>query len=115
MIGGNDPAARAAKDEAMAQVEDNANEEWKEAALDAVWDIARTTELFTSEDVRKRLEKHYPDVRTHELRALGPVMRNAAKRDWIEKDSTGFYSATRHMAMCQVWRSKVLPSREATG
>jgi len=51
----------------------NANPTWREAALIAAARLARQRERFTSCDVLEELAK--PDVKTHDLRAIGGVMQ----------------------------------------
>jgi hypothetical protein len=48
----------------------------------AVLKTALTTREFSSDAVMAVID---PNVRTHELRALGPVMMNAMRDRWIAK------------------------------
>ena len=62
---------KAGKQLAMEQVYENADEDWKDAAKDALLRVADRGRDFTSEDVTEEI----PDgVSTHEPRAMGPVM-----------------------------------------
>lgn len=79
----NGAAAQAAKKEAIERVGRNANPEWKAAALNSVYVLARIMPELTTDPVHKRLERL--NVDTHEKRALGNVMTTAAKNGWIEK------------------------------
>ncbi len=54
----------------------NANPTWREAALIATARLARQRDRFTSYDVLQELAKS-PDVKTHDLRAIGGVMQEA--------------------------------------
>jgi len=74
--------AEDAKAKALAEVEANADAEWKAAAMTAVQSVAIDRAVFAADDVWERLEKHWPDVHTHEHRAMGAVMRNAMSRRW---------------------------------
>ena len=65
---------RARRDEGMANADDHANPDWRDRALEAVYQLAASKPVFCAEDVWERgLEK------PREPRALGPVMMRAAK------------------------------------
>lgn len=68
-------------DEAIAQAEDHADEAWLQAAKRVVWDLIKAGEPFSSDDCWARLD--LLDVHTHEPRALGAVLRTAARHGWI--------------------------------
>lgn len=74
--------AEQAKAAALAEVEANADAEWKLAAMDAVRTVALKHSVFAADDVWAFLEKVYPNQDTHEHRAMGAVMRNAMSRRW---------------------------------
>ncbi len=59
----------------------NADTDWKETALDGVYFLARTRHEFTIDDVRLWLDRC--EVETHNLMALGSIMRTAARNGWI--------------------------------
>jgi hypothetical protein len=65
------------KERALRQVEEHAEEVWKETALECVKLTALRLGEFTSDDVAEELVR-YP-VWTSTTRALGPVMLKAAK------------------------------------
>lgn len=65
--------ALAAADEAIARVDANADEGWKRAASQAVWERSQGVYSFTTDDVMEDLDAL--GVVTHDNRALGPVMR----------------------------------------
>jgi hypothetical protein len=69
-------AGRQARDEAIQAVDDAAPVEFKDAALDAIRELARESERFTSDDVWPRIPE---DVRPPEPRALGAVMVQAQR------------------------------------
>jgi hypothetical protein len=73
----------------------HANPTWKEAALAATMRLASRQQRFTSFDVLQELAKS--DVTTHDLRAIGGVMREARELGLI----TGFLPAYR----CRVFRN----------
>ena len=102
-----DPVRSAqARDEAMVRVERNAHEEWKDVALEAVYQAALVNGKFIVDEVWRYMP---PDVSTHELRAMGAVMKKAAKAGWIT--GTGEYrpsaKVTTHKGLRHVWRSLI--------
>lgn len=101
-------ASREAKRSSMRQVDDNANAAWKAAAYDAVERAAKERPYLTTDDVVLRISDN---VNTHEWRALGPIMRKAAKLKWIEKatgvDALFCQRRSRHSAPLQVWKSLI--------
>jgi len=101
-------AAREARDEAVQRVEDNADEEWKRAALEQVRAVAQRQQTLTVDDVQARMQ--ILDVTTHEGRAMGAVMLEARRRGWIE--STGRTTQSKqkqcHAGPRTVWRSLLL-------
>ena len=76
---------------ALQQVEENANDEWLETAFAVVEFLAQTGRTFTSDDVWELMA--HKDVTTHEPRAMGAVLRKAAKLKLIHP--TGGYVKTR--------------------
>ena len=106
-------ASDAARDEAMGRVDANAAEEWKAVALRAVAWLAKSHDLITCEDVRDALEEYYPGVGVHDMRALGPVMRRAARAGLIHATSDFIKSVRRHSSPIRVWRSRTYPRGRA--
>jgi len=103
----NAQKSAAKRDQAMEQVEQSAEEEWKEVAYDTVIEVARVRQTFTADDVQEKLDKK--PVHTHELRALGPVMLRAA-RDHVIEDSGTFTRTTQvkcHRMPRRIWRSLI--------
>lgn len=73
------PAASPAENIALArtairQVEANADTDWTAVAHRAAIYIARTQAVFCTDDIWEAIERHYPDTRTHDNRAMGPLM-----------------------------------------
>jgi hypothetical protein len=97
-------SAKAGKADGMRRVEENADDRWKNAALVAVYRAAYELDLLTSDDVWERLPA---EVETHENRAMGPVMRNACRLQWITPTEVHIKGrrASRHRAPLQVWKS----------
>jgi hypothetical protein len=95
---------RATRDEAIDRVESNANEEWAQTAYDIGVELASRTRFFQSKDVRDLV----PDtVQTHELRALGAVMRRLHKDGVIRPTEMFKQSASLrgHARPARVWES----------
>jgi hypothetical protein len=92
--------------EAIDRVEENADPEWREAALTAVQKTAEELHTFIVDDVWNRMP---PSVGTHEHRAMGAVMRRAVKAGWCV--GTGRFVAS-HQPQCHrgprtVWESRL--------
>lgn len=100
-----DVFAEEARDEALARVEAHADPEWKATALAVVEHLARTRDEMTTDDVW-----HVLDARgvtfTHEPRALGAVMKQAASFGWISRTERTRRSerVVRHAGDVRVWR-----------
>lgn len=102
-------ASREAKNGAMARVEENADEEFRRRALEAVQVMARTRSEFTTDDAVEYLAKVYPEVSTHEPRAWGPIMRAAAREGWIVNTLQVRQSnmVSNHRRPKAIWRSEL--------
>jgi hypothetical protein len=100
-------AALAARDEALARVEQHANDAWKAEAMRAVVRVARERGRFTTDDVWQALGGL--DVGTHEPRAMGAVMRQAARNGWVRATDEYVKSgrAACHARPLRVWESGV--------
>lgn len=100
-------AARAARDEGIARGTENANVDWKLSAEMAVLSVARELELFTADDVVRRID---PRAQTPDMRALGGVMTRAAKAGWCVKTQLPARECerrSRHSAPLNVWQSLI--------
>jgi hypothetical protein len=104
---------QAARDEALERVEAAAHEEWKLAAAEAIASLAFNFETFTSDDVWRILDRS--EHTTHERKAMGPMLLNAARDGLIER--TGRTVDSRRTAChgrpVRVWRSLVLEAKAA--
>lgn len=104
--------AERAKKKAMDDVERAANERWKILMLQLTHEVCLTHVEFTSDDV---MDRYYaipdPDKpRTHELRAMGPVILNASRQDWCEKANCAPIPSRRrslHASPRVVWKSLI--------
>lgn len=94
----------AARDEALRQVEQNADEAWKRHAVTVIRRCALVLGEFTTDDVWDRLD---PEFSTHEPRALGALMRRLATSGVIT--ATDNYRPSKrqecHNRPVRVWRS----------
>lgn len=67
----------------MKQAESNANEQWRQAAINAIDVLAASGKAFTSDTVIAFTEAQ--GLHTHNLSALGPLFRRASNRAIIGK------------------------------
>lgn len=98
---------RRLRDEAMFRVEANADKSWKELANLCGWTLALEREYLTSEDVLDRLARQFPNVTTHDRRAIGPVMQGLKRAGAIRPTERFIQSrfAQRHAGPVRVWAS----------
>lgn len=92
------------REQAIHQVETNANPDWKDAAYSTGVDLAKSQEYFTSEEVLLNMVR---GIETHEPRAMGPVMRRLQKDGVIEATSRFITSISPlgHGRPSRVWKS----------
>lgn len=93
------------RDEAIQQVEEHADPDWKDVAYRVVATLTETMSEFTTDDVWYELQRS-PNS-THEPRALGAVMRRAA-RDGLIVPTDRYRESTRpicHRSPKRVWRA----------
>lgn len=92
------------RDAALIQVEEHAATAWKNAALEAVIKAAATLGFFIVDDVYQWIPD---DIKTHDLRAMGPVMLQAKELGYIEPTGTfkPSYLPGRHAGPRRVWKS----------
>jgi hypothetical protein len=99
---------RLERDEALVRVARNADATWRDVAARAVRFLAETRREFTTDDVWALLQHYYPELGTHEPRALGAVMRQVAREGYIE--ATGRYResgrAVCHRNPKKIWRAR---------
>lgn len=94
--------ARAARDAALDQVDEHADQLWKDAAATAVRKLATLKAEFTADDVREAIP---PEFTTHDTRALGPIFLAAARAGTIVRTERTVPSRYRHATQMRVWRS----------
>jgi hypothetical protein len=100
----------AERDEALERVERNADDEWKQAAIDAVRWLAQRRTAFTTDAVWHVMRRDYQDAHTHEPRALGATMRKAAGLGLVEPTDEHRLSTNPdcHRRPKRVWRSLIM-------
>ena len=76
--------------EAIGQAEQNADKAWLDTARRVVWQFIKEGQPFTTDLVWERLDAL--DVHTHEPRALGAVMRSAARAGFLTNTGSYFKS-----------------------
>lgn len=95
------------KREGMARAKRAADPIWTFCATIAVFHAARENKWLTIDSVHAGIPFW---ITTHELRALGPIMLDAARRGWIMKSSilpVNTERGSRHAAPVTVWRSLI--------
>jgi hypothetical protein len=105
--------AASARDEALRQVDEHADARWKADALAAVEGLCRARKDWISDDVWETgLES------TREDRALGPILRTAARNGWCRKTDRVRPSKRSHLSGKPVWESLIYeepwPTAEST-
>ena len=102
-------AAIAARDEAIDRVEKNADTEWAEAAYLACCLVAECEIEFTTDSVWDMIAHLFPQYATHEPRAMGAVMRRAARDGKIVSTDEYWKSARAecHRRPLTVWESLI--------
>lgn len=102
------------RDEAMARSEKNASTEWRRVMLELVTKTAREMPQFTTDDVFDRFNDIYADdpnaPKTHDRRAMGPVMSNAQRAGVCSKSNGPQVPSRRaniHATPLQIWISAI--------
>ena len=99
--------ARASANEAIGRVDKNAVERWKALAYRAGRYLAERHEEIDSQMIHDALARYYPDVKTHEYRAFGPIMRRLARDRVLERTDRTRKSGQRknHDRDLRIWKS----------
>lgn len=100
-------AGQLALDDALGRVEKSADEKWMTAADYAVAHLALRKPEVTADDVWDVLDGM--ELETPENRAMGPVMRRAAKAGIIERTDRTIKTRrpSRNHGDVRVWRSRI--------
>lgn len=101
-------AAMQARDEAIQRADDHADPEWRGETLHLIRCLAVTQDYMTTDDVWETLGDAQS---THERRALGAVMQQAARNGWIKPTDRTRPSARPacHARPVRVWQSLIRP------
>lgn len=102
------PEAIKARDEAIARVDTNMDERWKQACRNAIMEIASIKAEFTTDDVWELMYQKNID-QPHENRAMGAVIREIHKLGII-KPSDRYVNSLRpecHRRPVKVWLSLI--------
>lgn len=97
-------AGEARRDEALTRVEANADASWKRHVMRIIHDLAVERRSFTTDDVWARVD---PGAGTHEPRAMGAMMRQAAKAGLV-RPTDSYVESSRpecHARPVRVWES----------
>jgi hypothetical protein len=95
------------KKEGMARVARHANPAWLRGADHCARLTVRDRYEFTADDVHDLMQILYPGVKTHDDRAMGPVIGKLAKEGLIVKSDrlpVPSRRGKRHAGPCTVWR-----------
>lgn len=102
------------KQEGMDRAEESASEEWKAAAEKELRAICERLPEFTADHLSAVLAQK--NIRTHNLDALGPMMRRGKRNGWCEP--TGRVSiasrAKQHSCSRLIWKSLLFPVNHET-
>lgn len=99
-----------ATDSAIQRGLDSAHIRWRELALKAVHQICLEKETFTADDVRRITETF--QVKTHDTRAAGGIMRVAKKNGWCETTGDFRTSDFTHGHMQHIWKSNIYQQKK---
>jgi len=95
-------------DEAIDSSIKGVNGDWAFIALEAV---AKCSYIlvggFTANDVRAWMAHFHPNVKTHDNRAMGGVMKTAVKLGWIKPSGRTIVSKVGHKSLLQIWESNL--------
>lgn len=69
----------------LVQVEENADRQWKDVARDCLRWLNQHRQWWTTDDFWDAMKEHYPDITTHEVRALGPLILAMIRAGDVEK------------------------------
>jgi len=96
-----------AKKAGMEASERGANPAWVASMMECIHKVCRCCRVFNSDYVMKF---YTGKEKTHDLRALGPLMRRAAKLGWCELADLPPRNSTRrtlHASPREMWRSRI--------
>lgn len=97
-------------EQSIQQAKENANRLWLEAARRIVYDLCASRKEFTADTFWDEMGKTMH--KTHDGRAFGAVMREAARNGWCQK--SGRWTKTKrencHGSDIPIWESEIFAS-----
>jgi len=84
---------------------DASSKEWREMALEVVYNTCMTNRTFTANTFRKKLKES--GIETHDNRAVGGLMQTAKSRKWCKPTGNSITSKVGHFSPLQVWESRI--------
>lgn len=90
-------------DEAVDRGYKNANEEWKDYAIECLRQVCLSKEIFTVADVRNLIDMS--PIKTHDKRAIGGVFRTGKSMGMIARTGIVHPNIVGHGVGMQVWKS----------
>jgi hypothetical protein len=105
-----DPAkGKRGKREGMDRGDEHADEHWKQCWDECLFVIAQEQPYLNTDPVKRMMRERHPNVTTHDDRAIGQRMKDAAKALWIEKtyDTAPSTWAPCHSREKRTWRSLI--------
>ena len=98
------------KRDGMRRAEEHADPHWKACMLQCAELVARAKPIFDSEDVKRLCQKLHPNATTHEMKAIGPLMRSLIKPGialpFVDNFNKSTWAAC-HRRPMQAWRSMI--------
>ena len=93
--------ARQETEEAMRRADEHANQRWSDECAHVIWRLAKSGDPFTTDEVMTIMaESQY---KTHEPRALGPVVNRALRKKVIKPTGDYVKSTRRHSSPIPVY------------
>jgi len=102
-----DRLATQATEQAIKQVTENMDIQWRNAAIQILKVVCQNTQTFTTDSIWRLMEIDHPNLKPHEPRAMGAIMRWGVQHKWIVK-TPDYVASTRpvaHKKPTAVWRS----------
>jgi hypothetical protein len=93
--------AKKETDEAIKRVDAHAQKKWQDEAAHVIWRLARSGETFTTDEVMTTMEAS--ENKTHDPRALGPIIRRAITKKVIHATGDYVKSTRRHSSPIPVY------------
>lgn len=84
---------------------ENAHEEWRAMALEALYKVCKSYETFTVNEVRQVVEAS--KLKTHDNRAMGGIIKTGQKEGWLAPTGDTIPSVVGHKTHIQIWKSLI--------